>query len=598
MRHSGCSTAGKMRGTLVLGLIICFIHLSVSTLSPRGPRPTEFGHLRSSSCSEQNKWPICTDDDLGPKCPSGCRMQGLIDVKNQENDERVRDIRRLLEEYSKMFGNTHITVTEAINRIRQSLDGLGRFGDNYYQQVDHLNSRLTILQNRINEQINKINRLRNTILEQFNEITRLEVDIDIKIRACKGSCKKSFIYNIDRERNAQLAKNLMSMTSFRIERIEYGKPTHTFKIRLLKGVTNTNYKTADIGDTYPHFWDDTNVREFSLETNTEVSSGIESKGLISYDPAVSATPQSGVKILTDTRGTSSTSRHVITHSSGKTLTDGSGTSSTSRYVTTHSSGKTLTDGSGTSSTSRYVTTHSSGKTLTDGRGTSGTSRHVTTHSSGKTLTDADVEHSILRGDGIYSSELHHFADNLDEKSHVPNRHFTQSSQLKTSTSHGSVTTKTIISKDGRVTETVTVGAPDFLSSPVEHSFGELGIPLNTKTATSTSTHHSPDFESLRTSGTKSTASKVGSRVVHRITSTSDSGDFSNLGDFTDFGTADSREPGVRVDGLSSSTRTVIHETQRWSKEGGSKGFRSSHDVNVHNLPDEETQASHMLQSEQ
>ncbi|XP_062902325.1 fibrinogen alpha chain-like [Mobula hypostoma] len=482
MRHSRYSRAGKMQRNLVLGLIICFINSiqnSASMLSPRGPRPETHAQQKSSSCSVETKWAICTDSDWGPKCPSGCRMQGLIDVKNQQNDERIKDIRQMLDDYSKMFGSTHITVTEVVNRIRQSLDGLGKFGDTYNQQVHHLNSRLTILQKKVNEQIYKIHVLRQSILEQFKEITRLEVDINIKIRACRGSCSKSFIYNINRERNAQLEKNLEHMTSYGIGSIVYGKPTHAFKMRTLKGSSGSNFKSLTRDQKYPDFWDEISMREYTLETNTEDSSGSETKYYMAYNRTVSATPHSDVKIPTSATHVGSTSR----------------------------------------------------------------------------------------GDGLFQEG--HFDEGP---------YFGHSSFHKAHTSHESIITERTISKDGTVSKTDITGVPDSLSTSFQHLLDKLGIPSHAKgkgSATSTSTHHLPESESLRASNTKST-SKTGGEVVHRtiVTVTDHSGDFSNLGDFSDFG----GDPSVRMEGLSSSTKKTT--LTRWSSNSNPKGFTESHDMNT------------------
>ncbi|XP_067838283.1 fibrinogen alpha chain-like [Heptranchias perlo] len=260
-----------MSAAQAFGLFVCFmlIDWSETSLAPRGPRPVlQREHYRSKQCSE-NEWPSCTDDEWGPKCPSGCRMQGLIETENQQNDGRVQEVRQLLENYSNMFGNTHVTVTETVKRIRQTLDGMGRFGDTYYQLVNHLNSRLTILQNKINEQSLKIKRLQNSILEQFKDISRLEVDIDIKIRSCKGSCTKSVVYNINKESNAQMEKSLRSMTSMRLDRIEYNKPIHTLKLSSVKkSDVVTGYKSVpDVDHEYPKFWEEMHTRLITLEND-------------------------------------------------------------------------------------------------------------------------------------------------------------------------------------------------------------------------------------------------------------------------------------------------------------------------------------------
>uniref|UniRef100_A0A8D0BBM0 Fibrinogen alpha/beta/gamma chain coiled coil domain-containing protein n=1 Tax=Salvator merianae TaxID=96440 RepID=A0A8D0BBM0_SALMN len=60
----------------------------------RGPRIVE--HKAQASCKYDKNWPTCSDDDWGTKCPSGCRIQGLIDETDQDFADRISKIRKLL----------------------------------------------------------------------------------------------------------------------------------------------------------------------------------------------------------------------------------------------------------------------------------------------------------------------------------------------------------------------------------------------------------------------------------------------------------------------------------------------------------------------
>ncbi|XP_078268990.1 fibrinogen alpha chain-like [Rhinoraja longicauda] len=258
-----------MRAAKAFGLFVCFILIdwiwSEASLAPHGPQPVKVVDPRSA-CMEK-EWPSCTADHWGAKCPSGCRMQGLIQAQHQQSDERVQVIQQMLENYSKMSGNTHVTVNEAVNRIRQSLNGLGKFGDTYFQLVDHVNSRFTNLQNRINDQIVKLRLLQKSILEQFRSITRLEVDIGIKLQSCKGSCAESVVYKINNEHNAQMEKSLNSMTRLRLEQIVSDKPVRKLSF-VKKADAATGFKsTSDIGLKHPKFWEEIHMGLFGLDNN-------------------------------------------------------------------------------------------------------------------------------------------------------------------------------------------------------------------------------------------------------------------------------------------------------------------------------------------
>ncbi|XP_048456320.1 fibrinogen alpha chain-like [Rhincodon typus] len=500
-----------MKAVLSLGLILCFIGLTrTSVVAPRGPRPVAArDQMRSRQCLEQ-AWPICTDEDWGPKCPSGCRMQGLIDAQNQQNEDRMREIQRMLDMYSKTFQNTHITVTEAVNRIRQTLNGIGRFGNTYQELVDRLNIRLMNLQKRVDDQIDRVNTIKNNIIEQYNEISRLEVDIDIKLRACKGSCAQSFVYSIDRKQNAQMEKNLKSMASHRVEKIQHGKPIRIFKMRVVKdSAVSGNYKSLEtkiVPETtlYPSIWDEADNNMFILEPNTN-------------DPSVS--------------GTSNTS----------------------------------------SSTSASASTSTSTKTSSSHKGVSEFS-----------YPDRNILHPDRSFSGVFN-----FSSN-----------FGQGSQYGTHFTNRSVTTRTIISKDGKITETVTtMGESSPLPLSMDVLLAKHGIvgrtkgPTTTLTKTSTSSHNLDDFESLLNPGVKSSGHES---VVHTktVTTTGESSDFENIGDFSSLS---HRDILGRPDEASGSRKTVVHErtVQHWSSGGSSKGFKGIADFNhdVARLSEDETGGS-------
>ncbi|XP_027722692.1 fibrinogen alpha chain-like [Vombatus ursinus] len=153
----------------------------------RGPRVVE--HV-SSSCKEGD-WPFCSDEDWTYKCPSGCRMKGLIDETNEDFTNRITKIRNLLFDYQKNNKDSS-SVTRNIVEILRG-DAAGDYNnDNAFSQVsEDLRRRIEILKRKVTEQVQKIVSLQNNIRNQLVEMKRLEVDIDIKIRSCKGSCSRS-----------------------------------------------------------------------------------------------------------------------------------------------------------------------------------------------------------------------------------------------------------------------------------------------------------------------------------------------------------------------------------------------------------------------
>uniref|UniRef100_A0A8D2AYU5 Fibrinogen alpha/beta/gamma chain coiled coil domain-containing protein n=1 Tax=Sciurus vulgaris TaxID=55149 RepID=A0A8D2AYU5_SCIVU len=63
----------------------------------RGPRIVE---RQQSACKEAD-WPFCSDEDWNHRCPSGCRMKGLIDEVNQDFTNRINKLKNSLFDYQK-----------------------------------------------------------------------------------------------------------------------------------------------------------------------------------------------------------------------------------------------------------------------------------------------------------------------------------------------------------------------------------------------------------------------------------------------------------------------------------------------------------------
>ncbi|XP_007907947.2 fibrinogen alpha chain [Callorhinchus milii] len=415
-----------MRSALVLGLLVCctLLHWSESQLTARGARPTQAKDRSRSTklgCSDESGFSLCSDEDWGPKCPSGCRIQGLMDHEDRKTADRVRKIRQMLDDYSKIYGSTHVSVTDAARRIRETLNEVGDSGTTYYQLVDSLKTRLLSLQERINRQTTKIQSLKRGIFEQFKEITRLEVDIDIKIRSCKGSCAKSFAYSISGESDAQLDKKLGSLHSMSVDRIEYSKPTHVFKMRSLKeSDPDSLHKSGMTDSRYPEFWAERDFQIFSLEetpkggseasihsaTSTPIRGGASTSGTdylhtrdrvstsdTGYFPTKGGASTSGTSYST-TGGGASTSGTDYLHTRDRVSTSDTGYFPTKDRGSTFSTSFSTTGGGASTSGTDYlhtrdrVSTSDTGYLPTrDGTSTSGTSYSTTRGGASTSGTD-------------------------------------------------------------------------------------------------------------------------------------------------------------------------------------------------------------------
>ncbi|NWR74119.1 FIBA protein, partial [Centropus unirufus] len=198
----------------------------------RGPRIVE--HMTQSTCQYEKNWPICADDDWGTKCPSGCRMQGLIDETDHDFNHRIDKIKKLLAENQNNYKKSNRIIVETINVLKPNLDSAQQTDETYGHVSGELRRRIVTLKQRVLTQLNRIKALQSSIQEQVVEMKRLEVDIDIKIRACKGSCARSFDYQVDKESYDNIQKQLTQANSIDLHPELQTTTLSTLKMRPLK----------------------------------------------------------------------------------------------------------------------------------------------------------------------------------------------------------------------------------------------------------------------------------------------------------------------------------------------------------------------------
>ncbi|XP_016083774.2 fibrinogen alpha chain [Ornithorhynchus anatinus] len=178
----------------------------------RGPRVMENVH---SDCKDQD-WPFCTDDDWTYKCPSGCRLKGLIDETSQDFTNRITKLRNLLFEHQRSNKDSSSVTREMLELIRGDLVS-GNENDNLFGQVsEDLRRRIETLKRKVSDQAQRIINLQSSVRDQLVEMKRLEVDIDIKVRSCKGSCNRAYQYEVDLEFYKQHQKMLEQLSKINL----------------------------------------------------------------------------------------------------------------------------------------------------------------------------------------------------------------------------------------------------------------------------------------------------------------------------------------------------------------------------------------------
>uniref|UniRef100_A0A3B1KLT1 Fibrinogen alpha chain n=1 Tax=Astyanax mexicanus TaxID=7994 RepID=A0A3B1KLT1_ASTMX len=216
-------------------------------LGPRGARPIEHGY-KADKCATEKEWPICTDEDWGRKCPSGCRIQGLLDTTDHELLSKIQKIRKLLDEGKKMHRSADQVSKETYNYLRERLVS-GSDNDNRFADLaEQLRQRIVGMKIKIDSQLKVLEALKSQVKKQVIAMQRLEVDIDIKLRSCKGSCASYAEFSVDKESYVALDKQLDRLDTMQVQSVETVSSLRVMKSRPMKDVVVPSiYKSGMTG---------------------------------------------------------------------------------------------------------------------------------------------------------------------------------------------------------------------------------------------------------------------------------------------------------------------------------------------------------------
>ncbi|XP_036968583.1 fibrinogen alpha chain isoform X2 [Acanthopagrus latus] len=229
-----------------LGLLFCFIiGVASQSVDPRGARPVEHG-TRSEKCASEKEWPFCTTDEWGPKCPSGCRIEGLMNKYDHGLLKRIEKIRSLLDENTVKQRSTDSATKQTYDYLKDKLTTDAGHDTNYYDLAQSLRQRITDMKIKIDRQLRILATLKDRVKDQVVEMQRLEVDIDIKLRSCKGSCRSYTEFQVDREDYVVLDKQIKQLDSQSAQSIDSVKTLYVMKSRPLQDqLVDSIYKSKD-----------------------------------------------------------------------------------------------------------------------------------------------------------------------------------------------------------------------------------------------------------------------------------------------------------------------------------------------------------------
>ncbi|OCT96989.1 hypothetical protein XELAEV_18009210mg, partial [Xenopus laevis] len=163
------------------------------------------------------------------RCPSGCRVEGLINKTGKQFMTRMdRAKQSSTASYSSHIESLsaitqlHDTFEENMIRDKDAIIGFAGIGE-------ELRMRLLALKLKVKDQVVKIKGLLSNLQDQLLEMKRIEVDIDIKIRSCQGSCSNVLPYMVNLNNYAAWKAHLASLNTNNMKEM----PGHLRPISLL-----------------------------------------------------------------------------------------------------------------------------------------------------------------------------------------------------------------------------------------------------------------------------------------------------------------------------------------------------------------------------
>ncbi|XP_041840566.1 fibrinogen alpha chain isoform X2 [Melanotaenia boesemani] len=150
-------------------------------------------------CSAKSHIPLCLDDDWVSKCPSGCRLQGLISQMESDVERKVWTICKMAKMYEDVAEKAMSVMTHIYNSNRRVIVNRYMSEVKFVEHAEGLARNLTALRKRSASLEQKIKELSSNVKKQIEKLYRAEVEIDMKLRNCRGSCRSVLPFSVDHQ---------------------------------------------------------------------------------------------------------------------------------------------------------------------------------------------------------------------------------------------------------------------------------------------------------------------------------------------------------------------------------------------------------------
>ncbi|KAL3050884.1 hypothetical protein OYC64_001205 [Pagothenia borchgrevinki] len=179
-------------------LFYLFIFSAVCTRLQRqdGRQPSGHRHMKKR-CRTHTHFPLCADDDWVSKCPSGCRLQGLISQMESKVERKLTKLCKTVKIHEDATEKSMAAMTRVYNHNRRFLVSRYVSELKFVEQSEVLALNLTSLRKRSSKLSLKLKEMNRDVQKQLVDLYRTEVEVDVQLRACSGSCKLVFPFSVD-----------------------------------------------------------------------------------------------------------------------------------------------------------------------------------------------------------------------------------------------------------------------------------------------------------------------------------------------------------------------------------------------------------------
>ncbi|XP_073331502.1 fibrinogen alpha chain [Pagrus major] len=179
---------------------------------------------KKQQCRGKKDVPLCSDDDWVSKCPSGCRLQGLISKMESEVERKLAKVCETAKTYEDVTEKSMKAMTHIYSYNRRVIVNRYTSELKFVEQAEGLAKNLTSLQKRSFRLSQELDELRRNAQKQLEDLYRTEVDIDMKLRACSGSCRSALPFSVDHQSHQAFRTDMDQMDKTLNQRMKAATP--------------------------------------------------------------------------------------------------------------------------------------------------------------------------------------------------------------------------------------------------------------------------------------------------------------------------------------------------------------------------------------